>query len=101
MTTPFQHLYNVTVTIRRKTGADSWGKPTFGSPVTVPAKWRRADGTVIGTGILSDGAHIVHMSYTEVNIDDEMTLPDGSVHPVRGVRDSKLPGGYHVMEVTL
>ena len=97
----FDALYNSTVTVRTKTGADSWGKPTFGAPSVHAAKWRRVESASVGTGIVENAAHLLHMRSIELRVDVDVTLPDGTVHPVRAIRYSYLPGGWEVMEVQL
>lgn len=97
----FKHLYTSVVSIRRKSSVDSWGKPTFGIATQHPAKWRQVSGSSRGEGILEVAAHVLHLTPTPLNIDDEVELPDGTKHPVIAVRSSTLPGGWQVMEVQL
>lgn len=97
----YKHLYTSVVSIRRKSSVDSWGKPTFGIATQHPAKWRRVSGSNRGEGILESSQHVLHLEPTPLNIDDEVTLPDGSIHPVISVRKSDIPGGWQVMEVQL
>jgi hypothetical protein len=97
----FKHLYTSVVSIRRKSSVDSWGKPTFGISTQHVAKWRLVSGSNRGEGILEVARHVLHLEPTPVGIDDEVTLPDGTVHPVIQVRMSSVPGGWQVMEIQL
>lgn len=97
----FKFFYTSTVSIRRKSSVDSWGKPHFSIATQHLAKWRRVNNSSRGEGILEVAQHVLHLERTPLNIDDEITLPDGTVHPVIAVRKSDLPGGWGVMEVQL
>jgi hypothetical protein len=99
--TEFKHLYTSTVSIRRKNTVDSWGKPTFGIATQHIAKWRQVNNSSRGQGILEVAQHVIHLEPTPLNVDDEITLPDGTVHPVIAIRQSSIPGGWSVMEVQL
>lgn len=97
----WKQFYTATVSIRRKASVDSWGKPTFSIATQHIAKWKRIVGSNRGEGILEVAQHLIHLEPTPLNIDDEITLPDGTVHPVIAVRKSEVPGGWQVMEVQL
>ena len=97
----FKQFYTSTVSIRRKNSVDSWGKPTFGIATQHIAKWRQVSGSNRGEGILEVAQHVLHLEPTPLSIDDEITLPDNTVHPVIAVRVSTVPGGWSVMEIQL
>ena len=97
----YTHLYTSTVSIRRKSSVDSWGKATFGIATQHIAKWRKVSGSSRADGILEVAQHVIHLEPTPLSIDDEVTLPDGTVHPVIAVRQSSIPGGWMVLEVQL
>ena len=97
----FDHFYTSVVSIRRKASVDSWGKPTFGISTQHIAKWRKVQGSNRGEGILEVAQHVIHLEPTPVGIDDEVTLPDGTAHPVIAVRQSSVPGGWSVLELQL
>lgn len=76
----FGDLLNDTVVYRPVTGRDEFGKPTFGAPVSyqtrVVESIRRVTSRITGDDAIS-GTQIWIEPISNLNIDDEFTLPDG------------------------
>lgn len=92
---PILAQMNDTVTVRLATGADAYNEMTYGDPFNVKARVTYARTTVATPGgdQRIEATVILMPDVAAMTTDAEITLPDGSVRPIKSLRRLSWPGG--------
>lgn len=86
--TSLVEMMNQEVVIKPSTGLDDYNNGTFGDPVTAKCYISRQNKRTLdrtGREVVSGVQVILAQPELTVNVDDQLTLPDGSQPPIIGI----------------
>lgn len=107
----FLSLMPHTITVRPKTGVNSYNEPTFGTAKTYrclvnekqhlvrDVREDRRGEEVVAKGMAFVAPAATDGTTTEIKVDDELTLPDGTISPIIVVEKNADDKGLHHLVV--